>query len=746
MAIIESSIQPFIDNQFPALYRDDDPNYISFVKAYYQWLEETGKPLYYARNFLELQDVDKTTENVLVFIKEKYLKNIRFSTEANIRAIIKHSLDIYRSKGTQRCIDLLFRLVFNEVIEIYYPKVDILRLSDGTWRIPQYLELSLSVSNANLRHKTIRGADSGAIAFVDDVIRRTVKTRFIDLAYISAIEGQFITGEIIHPTDGEMEIALCPRIIGSLNEIVLPAIGTGTGYTNGDIVTIHSDYGEQAQALVINASEQPSIIAAIVNNGGYGYTTNAEILVSERSLSLANVDITNTYARSYLNFLDTVTQGGNTAQAMGIDNITIYIDAVNGTFIVGETIIQHNRNYVNDKSIIGQATLTKIPTSTILWFDDVKGVFYPNTQIIGLTSKATANVISVNMTLAIINSTGTFSNTSLTMPSLTADVIYVGANTQPIYSIPSSTTYQENVLVNTDLLSDWTVPLNSATYPNFPANTSANSGTSFDNFLSMNAITIGKITELLPQSSVYLTDYLPMVTISEARVKDLNIWDKVLFYTGASATFKVGEIVTQSATSARGIVQKNANNKLYIQELRFNSNNWFIVTSNTTTKILGATTGATANVTIISDQGDIRPTGLNAVIDTEAPTAIGSVLELQIINSGFGYIDNELIWFNIGDTFDENNGYGYTNLVTRGIGPGFYEQKGGFLSDQKKLYDGYYYQNFSYEISSSKTVDKYRDMMKKIGHVAGTKMFSRYVHKRTLDSSSLRKEIEVTQT
>src|ERR1035441_1094527 len=111
MSVIEPHITPFIPRQFPNLYRAEAPNFIEFMKTYYSWMEQQGNPLYYSRNFLWLNDVDTTTDNILVFIKEQYLKNIQFSTEANIRGIIKHCLDIYRSKGTQRCIDLLFRLV-----------------------------------------------------------------------------------------------------------------------------------------------------------------------------------------------------------------------------------------------------------------------------------------------------------------------------------------------------------------------------------------------------------------------------------------------------------------------------------------------------------------------------------------------------------------------------------------------------------------------------------------------------------
>jgi hypothetical protein len=60
-----------------------------------------------------------------------------------------------------------------------------------------------------------------------------------------------------------------------------------------------------------------------------------------------------------------------------------------------------------------------------------------------------------------------------------------------------------------------------------------------------------------------------------------------------------------------------------------------------------------------------------------------------------------------------------------GIGqaPGYYLTKGGFLSDVKKLYDGYYWQNFSYEIISPLMVSKYYKMVQEVTHVAGTIMF-----------------------
>jgi hypothetical protein len=64
--------------------------------------------------------------------------------------------------------------------------------------IPQYLEVSLSEHNIKFIGKQIVGLTSGATAFVERVIRRTVQGKFIDVIYISTIVGNFVTGEKIN--------------------------------------------------------------------------------------------------------------------------------------------------------------------------------------------------------------------------------------------------------------------------------------------------------------------------------------------------------------------------------------------------------------------------------------------------------------------------------------------------------------------------------------------------------------------
>ena len=54
---------------------------------------------------------------------------VRLNTQDLYRKIVQY----YRIKGTEDSIVVFFKLFFDEIVEVYYPKVDILRVSDGKW-------------------------------------------------------------------------------------------------------------------------------------------------------------------------------------------------------------------------------------------------------------------------------------------------------------------------------------------------------------------------------------------------------------------------------------------------------------------------------------------------------------------------------------------------------------------------------------------------------------------------------------
>jgi hypothetical protein len=138
--------------------------------------------------------------------------------------------------------------------------------------------------------------------------------------------------------------------------------------------------------------------------------------------------------------------------------------------------------------------------------------------------------------------------------------------------------------------------------------------------------------------------------------------------------------------------------------------------------MIGEVSGAEADVIgVTEDITELYPIGLNADITANVVTSDGEVTALQVIDSGFAYSNGEIVDF----VSEDNLRSGTAKMVLdgHGIGIGYYRSSKGFLSDDIYVHDGDYYQEYSYEILSKISVDRYSDMFKKVMHMAGTKFF-----------------------
>lgn len=814
--IIQPNISTLVPYQFPQFYQDNYPVFLAFVKAYYQYLEQQGNPLYYSRNFLNLTDIDKTLDSFLVFFKEKYFVNIQLNTQADTRQLIKHALDIYRSKGTEREIQLLFQLLFDEQISFYYPKNDIFRLSYGTWYVPTYLELTLLSSNILLNQKEIVGVTSGAIAFVDSVIRRRgSKSSINDIAYISGVIGNFEYGERIIPTDGSLNSVNCPLITGSLSAVEITSSGNTANYNIGDTVNIISPTGEGGIARVTGISNVSGLLSITLNDGGYAYTPNATCYISNAML-ISNVqNITNSFAQQYFKPFETIVQpmalinyinangnfntgdtlsaysnsttfSGNgiiltiattnstagtllvstvngslnanllfnqgnvvsaniatsngytnasaTGQVIGNSNSTLNFLISNGNFLVGESVAQY---IDNGPAYVGIGNLVSISNSLMI-LGNVEGVFRPNFSVIGLTSGATANITTLNLNIGVVNVNGTFN--SLPHAYYISDStngmfsIVATGNNDAGFQISNTLLFTEVVNINSDLLSTFANVSCNATAYGFPANASVNATSgNVSQAMSFTATTIGKIGSIIQFNHGSKYNVPQFIAILEPKTYGEQLQDVTMYVTGLSQPFLQGELITQSSTNARALIQFSNTTYIQAQNLRYNTNNQFIQTTNSTTTIVGSNTGLVANVVnVYGNPWDIDE-GFNANGITRTQISTGSITNLEVIDSGFNYIQNQDIIFG-----NANNGFGtgIAFLLFQGQGTGLYTQKGGFLSDIKKLFDGDFYQEFSYQIQSSQTLDKYQKTLKSLGHVAGIKLFGQTIHKASWNNKA----------
>jgi hypothetical protein len=112
--------------------------------------------------------------------------------------------------------------------------------------------------------------------------------------------------------------------------------------------------------------------------------------------------------------------------------------------------------------------------------------------------------------------------------------------------------------------------------------------------------------------------------------------------------------------------------------------------------------------------------GLNANLNVTATTATGLIETLEVVRSGYGYEDGETITMSGGDS-ETISGTAVVN--NHGIAPGHHRNNKGFLNEDKYIHDNDFYQEFSYQVRTEIPFDKYKQQIKDVVHLAGSKPF-----------------------
>lgn len=283
MREIEDFISSQVREQFPNFYKSEGEDFIHFVKVYYEFLEQDGEFLNDSRNLFEFRDIDTTIERFLTSFQEKYMHGIPTNVLGDRRFLQKHILDLYRSKGSIEGVSLLFRLLYNEDVQVRIPSYDILKTSDGKWTEKQYIEISYNPNNESFQDEFITGASSGATAVVNTYEERIVNGRRIYILFVTAVSGQFQSSEII--TFPGLAVSDAPTIVGSPNTFVIT--GSKSGFSIGDFVTIDSNTAVIGKGLKFVVSDvrdsQGGIIKFSIVDGGTRYSVDGVVFVTTGS-------------------------------------------------------------------------------------------------------------------------------------------------------------------------------------------------------------------------------------------------------------------------------------------------------------------------------------------------------------------------------------------------------------------------------------------------------------------------------
>jgi hypothetical protein len=283
--------------QLPEFIRDD-PNYANFVlflQAYYEWMEEQNNTLDYTKNLLTYMDVDTTTQEFLQYYVNDFMAYFPQEILEDKTKAIKIAKQMYQNKGTPASFKFLFRTLYNSDVEFFYTKDAVLRASAGKWYVPKSLKLATNDPNfLAIQNLRLFGNISKSIATVETGIFDGLKTE----VFISNIERLFQSGETVTVVDNNNQPVyflnekivpagtpnaetLTALIVGQISQINIDPKNRGLTYNISDPVVVYGGLNPNVASpvgatAVVGSVTSGSVQRVTVTTEGYGYTLSTQ--------------------------------------------------------------------------------------------------------------------------------------------------------------------------------------------------------------------------------------------------------------------------------------------------------------------------------------------------------------------------------------------------------------------------------------------------------------------------------------
>lgn len=347
-----------VPHQLPEFIRSngDYKNFVAFVQAYYEWMEQSGNVTDGTKNLVNYFDIDNTTQEFINYFINDFLPYFPEDALTSKNDAVKFAKQLYQSKGTPASYQFLFRILYDSDFDYLNTGDVTLKASNGTWYVPKSLKLAstdprfLQLNTNDFGNHRVFGETSKSFGTIEYVVLAGNKTEI----FVSDIERLFESGETVKIVDGNNQDViingsnLTAKLVGQISTISVNPNSRGVYYTVGDPViaygglnnTITNPIGATASVGSVTSGQIQSISTL---NGGYGYT------LLNTAINFSNL---NSGAKTPI------------AQVGSVSSVDA-TKVANATFIPTDTIALKATHYIGN--IAGSSGANTLNTSTGLY-------------------------------------------------------------------------------------------------------------------------------------------------------------------------------------------------------------------------------------------------------------------------------------------------------------------------------------------------------------------------------------------
>ena len=188
-----------VNKQVPEFVREDHPLFISFLEAYYEFLEteqgtQNNDLTTVSKSLRRVNDLDDSVDSFQTSFLNTFANLIPKDAVLDKAFLIKNVLPLYLSKGNEKSFKLLFRMLFGVEADIVFPEDQVLRASDGQYTSESILTITDQISS----FYTGTGNTNQSIQLVQEVSPEEIEVR------INGIKKQHITDYFIRKEDKKL--------------------------------------------------------------------------------------------------------------------------------------------------------------------------------------------------------------------------------------------------------------------------------------------------------------------------------------------------------------------------------------------------------------------------------------------------------------------------------------------------------------------------------------------------------------